>query len=106
MGRTGTECSIIVLRFYRHFKEKIMAMNNNNDSSIGRTIFLAVVAIVVIAAVIYLMQPQDTPLQRAGNEISEGVEDAGRALDPNPTVGERVGGAIEDTGENIQDATE
>lgn len=48
----------------------------------------------------------DSPVEEAAEEISEGVEDASEELDPDRTMGEKVGDAIEDAGEEIQDAAE
>lgn len=81
----------------------------NNDNSKAAYLTLGFIAIVAIVAIVVLLQPKDEPdtaLGRAAEEVGEGLEDAGRELDPNRTPGEKFGDAVEDVGEDIQDATD
>jgi len=80
---------------------------NDRNSYLGMAIIAIIAAIVIFAL---LQQPKEpeptTSLGRAVEEISDGVEDAGRELDPDRTTGEKIGDAVEDAGEDIQDATD
>lgn len=81
-----------------------MANNSNTNYFI-----LAAVAIVAVVALTFFMQPEKNPDSRLGNaveEMADGVEDAGRELDPHRTTGEKIGEAVEDAGERIQDAAD
>ncbi len=80
-------------------------MATRSNAKLGY-ILMGIVAVVVVIALVNMNNEPSTQLGRATEELSEGVEDAGRELDPNRSAGERVGDAIEDMGENIQDATE
>ena len=79
-----------------------MAKNNNGYLVLG------IVAIVVIVALALLLRPvprETTSLGRAADEISEGVRDAADELNPREkTTGEKIGGAVEDLGDDIKDA--
>lgn len=80
---------------------------NDRNSYLGMAIIAIIAGIVIFAL---LQQPKEqestTAVGRAVDEISDGVEDAGRELDPNRTTGEKIGDAVEDAGEEIQDATD
>lgn len=81
-------------------------MTTNNAK--GGYFVLALIAIVALAGLVALMQPKDDPSTRLGKaveEVGEGLEDAGRELDPNRSAGEKVGDAIEDLGDSVEDAT-
>lgn len=72
-------------------------------------IILGIIAILAIAAMFYFMRPSDEPstrLGKAAEEVSEGLEDAGRELKPHRSTGEKIGDAVEDAGEAIQDDSE
>ena len=78
---------------------------DNRNTYLGFAVIAAIIAVIIFV----LMQPREdssTKLGRAADEISEGIEDAGRELDPNRTTGEKIGDAVEDLGEDIQDASE
>lgn len=79
------------------------------DSNKYSYVILALIAVVALAALFYLTRPSDEPSTRLGkavDEVSEGLEDAGRELKPERTTGEKIGDAVEDAGEAIQDSSE
>lgn len=64
---------------------------------------------VLVASVFMLtacFDDNDTPIENAAEEVSEGIEEAGEALQPDRSLGEKMGDAVEDAGEDIQDAAE
>ena len=77
----------------------------NNYLSYG---ILFVAVIVIAVTVVAYMKPQDNSLgarvDRAAEDVSDGVKDAARELDPNRTPAEKVGDALEDAGDNLKDA--
>ncbi|WP_025897032.1 hypothetical protein [Sneathiella glossodoripedis] len=77
----------------------------------GNTMFLkrrrygVTTLIAVILSAFMLTACDDDPvIVDKAQEISDKVDDAVDSLDPNRTVGEKIGDAVEDTGEKIQDA--
>lgn len=69
---------------------------------------LILLAGILIGGLLMLGQTKEEPSTRLGNaveELGEGLEDAGRELDPNRSAGEKVGDAIEDFGDRVEDAT-
>jgi uncharacterized protein YpmS len=82
-------------------------MSNNNNNT--HFVMLAIIALFVVVALIFLMQPRDEPstqLGRAVDEMTDGMEDAADELDPNRTTGERIDETLEDAGESIKDGVE
>lgn len=80
----------------------------DSNSKTGYVV-LGVIAVVAVAAVIFMANPRGdlgSRLDSATEEVGDGIEDAGRELDPNRTPGERIGDAVEDVGEGIEDATD
>lgn len=79
---------------------------------ISKSSYWAVAMIVVAIALVAMMlmrAAEPTLGDRIGNavdEVGDGIEDAGRELDPNRTTGEKIGDAVEDVGEEIQDAAD
>lgn len=74
-------------------------------------IITVVIAVVIIGLAAMMSRPvSTTPGERIGNavdEISEGrIGEAAEELDPNRTVGEKIGDKIGDAGEKIEDANE
>lgn len=66
---------------------------------------LVLLSVALTVALIGNNEP-DTRFGRAMEELGDGVEDAGRELDPHRSPGEKFGDAIEDLGEGIEDATD
>jgi hypothetical protein len=62
-------------------------------------------AIALLASSLFLVTAcdDDSPLENAAQDVSRGLEDAVEELDTDRSVGEKVGDAIEDTGEKVQD---
>ena len=62
-------------------------------------------AVALLASSLFLVTAcdDDTPLENAAQDVSRGLEDAVEELDTNRSIGEKVGDAVEDTGEKIQD---
>lgn len=82
-------------------------MTTSNGKSNYWVIIL--IAVVLIGGLVMLGQTRKEPsdrLENAAEEIGEGLEDAGRELDPHRSAGEKIGDAIEDAGESIEDATD
>jgi hypothetical protein len=80
-----------------------------NAESKTKYVILGVVAVLAVVAVIYVINPRSdvgSRMDMAAEELSDGVEDAGRELDPDRTPGEKIGDAIDDVGEGIEDATD
>ncbi len=72
-------------------------------------VMLTIVAIVVVVAFVLLIQPKDTPGTRLGNamdEMADGIDDAADELKPNKTPAEKLGDAVEDVGDSIEDAAD
>ncbi len=71
-------------------------------------VLLGVVALIVAVIIVMLMQPQNDTLSEridnAAGEVGEGLEEAGEELDPHRTTGEKIGDAIEDFGDDIEDS--
>lgn len=91
-----------------------MANQTSNSKAAGSTIAIILVVVAVIAGAVYFLgtgkvdvadSGQDTKIERASDELVDGVENASEATQDRST-GERVGDAIEDTGDAIQDAAE
>ncbi len=82
-----------------------MPTNPNNKNYIP----LAILAIVALIALVFLMQKPATT-QGSVSEIVENAGDSlkktGRDMDPNRTTGEKIGDAVEDAGDDIQNATD
>jgi hypothetical protein len=78
------------------------------NTQIGTTV--VIVLVLVLAAFILFRQPAPNDdslgarMNRAAGEISEGVAGAGKELKPDSqkSVGEKVGEAVEDVGEEIR----
>ncbi len=51
-------------------------------------------------------EDNDTPLENAAEDVSEGFEDAADELDGEDSVGENIGEAVEDAGDEIQDMSQ
>lgn len=80
-------------------------------TSNGKTNYwvIALIAVVLVGGLAVLGQSRDKPsnrLESAAEEIGEGLEDAGRELDPHRSAGEKLGDAVEDVGDSIEDATD
>lgn len=66
-------------------------------------VIVAIIAIVAIIGIfLYTQRGEPTRLGEAVDDVSQGLEDAGRDLDPHRTTGEKIGEAVEDIGEDIQ----
>lgn len=77
----------------------------------GKGVIVLVILVVIVLGVLALSMGgrEETIGDRIGNaanEITEGVEEAGEELDPDRTLGEEFGDAVEDTGERMQDVAE
>lgn len=82
-----------------------MATTNNNKNYIP----VAIIAIVALVALVFLMQKpreNDSPVAAAIEDIGDNIEDAGRDMDPHRSTGERIGDAIDDAGDSIDEATD
>lgn len=65
--------------------------------------------VLVVVAVISISSDEPTmseSIDNAAGEISEGLENAAEELDPHRSPAEKAGDAIEDFGQDIQDAAE
>lgn len=80
-------------------------MNQSRNQYIIYTV-LVVLAVLLTVVLLNNNREPETKFGRAMEELGEGVEDAGRELDPHRTTGEKVGDAIDDLGDDIQDATD
>lgn len=83
-------------------------MTNNQNPSLTR-LLIVILAIVAVGAGVLYFNRTPTPgerLDRAADELADGMKNAGRALDPNPTPAERIGNAVEDAGDAVRDAVE
>lgn len=83
-----------------------MATNGTNSNYIP----IAIIAIVAIVALIYLTQQpkpnNDSKVGAAVEDIGDSIEDAGRDMDPNRSTGEKIGDAVDDAGDSIDEATD
>ena len=82
-----------------------MADVNSRNGYLG----LAVIALIAVIVIVFLVQPKEEPSGKFGEaaeELSDGVEGAVRELDPHRTTGEKIGDAIDDAGEDLEDATD
>lgn len=78
-------------------------LTRNNNTYI---LWLALAIIIGVALVLALQEDKpDTRLGRAAEEIGEGIDNAAREMKPESekTVGEKIGGAVRDVGERIED---
>lgn len=80
------------------------------DTNHKNYIPIAIIAIVALVALVFLMQqPRDTDdnaLGAAVEDLGDNIEDAGRDMDPDRTTGERIGDAVDDAGDSIDEATD
>jgi hypothetical protein len=89
-----------------------MNQTNPNDSSAGTTIGIIIVVLLAIIAGAYFMNNRpdngnDTRIERAADELGDGVDDAADELSGREkSPGEKIGEAIEDAGENIKDSSQ
>lgn len=71
--------------------------------------FIIIGAVLIVIALVAFSvidgrYDSDTPLENAAQSIGDGIEDAGRDLDPNRTPGEKIGDAADDAADAVQDA--
>jgi len=68
----------------------------------------SLVAVTALVSSLFLVAAcdDDSAIVDAAQELSDGAEDAAEKLDPNRTLGEKVGDTIEDAGEKIQDVAD
>ncbi len=82
-------------------------MTKNNTGASNSYVVIAIVAIVAIIGAMFIARHEDKPstkLGRAVEDLGEGVEDAADEMKPNRTPVEKVGDAIEDVGDDIKDS--
>lgn len=82
-----------------------MATPGNNSNYLP----LAIIAIVALIALVYFtQQPREnkSPIAAAVEDIGDGISDAGRDMNPNPTPGERIEDAVKDVRDSVDEATD
>lgn len=87
-------------------------MNKTFDSNNKSTMIVMIIAVVALLAIISyaLIQAPDRrttgeKLGDAVNNITDGVEDAGRSMQ-NRTPAQKIGDAVEDAGDKVERATD
>jgi hypothetical protein len=83
----------------------------------GNAKYIIIIAIIIAALAFFVANQKKEPaplserVENAAEKISDGVTEAGRELDGDRTVGEKIGDAVEDagtaierTGDDIKDA--
>ncbi len=84
-----------------------MAQTTNKQLP-GSYLIWGAVLLIAILVLIYAAQREnhESRMERAGAELSEGVNDAVDELDGDRNIGERAGEAVEDAGRKIEDAAD
>lgn len=84
-------------------------MQSGNTRSRMGYLWTALLAVLVVLMIAILLKPEREPSTRVGRaveDLRDGINDARRDLKSDQTLGERIGNGIEDAGRSIKDAAD